>query len=197
MFNNTTLYVSVLCELDITANQFLLCHLLYQDTLEAAISPRNKKAVSNLFRYSEKKERQWTKFEIDDLVDRGYLIDKSSRGKRSADLLEVTDKFISMVYAPPRRFQELWEIYPKTMPSFDGGSSHVKLKVCDPDELEETYNKLVKTNKLHDHIIDLTKWAIRNHQLNIGIANFVKSRHWETLEELRLKYAEDNMRVAQ
>lgn len=194
MFSSTKQYVDLLCGLNITANQFLLCHLLYDDYQEDVVGARKKVSITYLYRYLKDSKRVWKRDEIDDLIERGYLID-NSRGKMSPDMLEVTEKFINQVYASLGRFKEFWDSYPKTMPAIQGGG-HIKLKACDPDELQEVYDKIVKTNKLHNEILDLVKWADKNNQLNIGIEKFVKSRMWETLAELKERYSEDNMRVA-
>ena len=196
MFNETNLYVEVLSELNLTANQFLLCHLLYDDFLEDTKGTRNKKAISALFKYAAEKHRAWKTEELDDLIEKGFLVNRNPPNKKDPDLLEVTEKFINLVYGTKRRFYEIWEIYPKIIPSFGTAGDYIKLKVCDPEELEEIYNKVVKTNKLHDHVMDILKWAIRNNQINVSIVNFVRSRHWETLEELQKIYKEDNMQIA-
>ena len=200
MFNNVNLYVQTLISLDITANQFLLCHLLYTDQKENGkyVTPglKSTSPIANLYKYCNSNHRKWTKEEIEDLIDKEYLINNNREDRLDADLLDVTDKFKHRVYASVNRFEELWEVYPAVVKSFDNSKQGVKLKVCDPDEMQDLYNRIVKTNKLHKHIIFLVEWAKKNNQLNVSLANFIKSRHWETLEELYKEYGSDNMRVA-
>lgn len=196
MFYNPNHFVEVLCELNITANQFLLCHLLYWDNREEFRSSTHKKSLASLYKYASSKTRRWKTTEVDDLIEKGYLKELNTSGPRSADMMEVDPSFITKVYASYPQFEEFWDLYPKVMASFDGSRGSIKLKMCDKDELEKSYLRLVTTKKLHNNIMELLKWGINNHQINMGIEKFVKSRQWETLEDLQAEYADDNMRIA-
>lgn len=196
MFDRTDQYVQTLVSLGITANQFLLCHLLYEDQEEEINAPQRKRAVANIYKYGQK--NKWVRREIEDLLSKGYLVDNNSHkswDKKDPALFSVTPLFVSKVYTSLDKFWEIWEIYPKTIPSFDGRGS-IKLKMCDPEELEEKYNAIVKTKSLHKEIKELVLWAIDNNQMNMGIEKFIKSRGWSTLRELKEQYNDDNMRVA-
>lgn len=179
-------------ELKIDIHQYLLCYLLYIDR-------DNKKAgLPNVYRYST--IRQWKREEVENLVEKGILqMTTNGKNRLDADAMLVTEKFTNLVFASLDRFEQLMTIYPKTLPSFDGSSSRWKTMACDLDKLEEHYNNTVKTQILHQKILDLTKWAVDNKQINTNFDNYIRGRQWLAIQELRDKYSistGNNMHVA-
>lgn len=200
MFVDINEYVNLLNRLKITANQFLLCYLLLTDQkLEDETGKlayiKKGTGMANLYKYATQNST-WSKLEIEDLVTKGYLLDKNNTDKHYPDYLIVTEKFINQVFKRSNAFQEFWEAYPSFVPNFNHPNGpKVKLKITDPDELEKLYNSKVRSLAEHDMVLEVVHWARDNNQLNISIENFVKSRHWLDLHKEMQRYGNvTNMR---
>lgn len=188
MFVDLDKYINICTKLKISANQFLLCYLLFVDERNKKGKFRKKgKGMANLYKYSSR-AIPWTNEEIDDLEEKG-LIDRSNHppvDKRYPDYYELSDEFKEMLFIEPSRFRELWKLYPTTIPNFKNPKGpKIKLKVTDPDKLQELYYKKVKTKIKHKEILELVQWAIDNNEINTSIENFVKSELWDTYAEMR------------
>jgi hypothetical protein len=201
MFVDINEYVECLNRLKITANQFLLCYLLFTDQ-KVEVSP-NKYAyikkgtgMANLYKYASQNTK-WTSEEIQDLVSKNYIKDKNVAGSIYPDYLEITEEFSEKVFIKSNLFSEFWEAYPPLVPNFNHPNGpKIKLKICDPDELEKLYIKKVVTIAEHKLLMEVLLWAKENNQLNINIENFVKSNHWRDLKSEMDKYVNTtNMRL--
>jgi len=188
MFEDASKLVDSCVKLGITANQFLLCYLLYTDEKVDGIYPSKGRPIANLYKYSSNEESKWTREEVEDLVEKGYLTHKTNRQTSSIypDDLEVQDSFIENVMASQSRFDQLNAIYPFVE---EMNGIHFQLKVCDLDKVEERYNKVVRTQSLHSHILDLVRWAKDHGGVNMKLENFVASRGWQTLQERRKNHS--------
>lgn len=188
MFEDASKLVDICVKLEITANQFLLCYLLYTDEKVDGIYPSKGRPIANLYKYSSNEESKWTREEVEDLVEKGYLTHKTNRQTSSIypDDLEVQDSFIENVMASQSRFEQLNAIYPFVE---EMNGIHFQLKVCDLDKVEERYNKVVRTKSLHSHILDLVRWAKDHGGVNMKLENFVASRGWQTLQERRKNHS--------
>lgn len=188
MFEDASKLVDICVKLGITANQFLLCYLLYTDEKVDGIYPSKGRPIANLYKYSSNEESKWTREEVEDLVEKGYLTHKTNRQTSSIypDDLEVQDSFIENVMASQSRFEQLNAIYPFVE---EMNGIHFQLKVCDLDKVEERYNKVVRTKSLHSHILDLVRWAKDHGGVNMKLENFVASRGWQTLQERRKNHS--------
>lgn len=201
MFNDVTQYVDTLCHLNITSNQFLLCYLLCTDEKKDGKYVRKGIKIANLYKYAShnKGAIKWTKEEIKDLVDKGYLIDPYySNDKSYPDYLEATMKFKDEVFASKDRYTQLRETYPRLIDNFNHPSGpKIKLQSCDHDEMEKLYKRKVKTKQLHGRIIEVVRWAKENKQINTSFENFIRGELWDTYFEERDEYEESsNMNVA-
>lgn len=201
MFNDVSKYVETLCGLDITANQFLLCYLLYVDEKKDGKYIRKGEALANLYKYAShnKGSIKWTREEIRDLCDKGYLEDPHYHADKTwPDHLIVRNEFKDKVFASKTRFQQFNELYPALIPNFNNPNGpKIKLKVCDIDEIEELYDKKVKSKAHHEMILEVVKWAKDNNQLNTSMENFVRGNLWQTYKQEMLDYKQStNMSVA-
>lgn len=184
MFEDAGKLVDICVKLDITANQFLLCYLLYTDEKVDGVYPSKGRPIANLYKYSSNEESKWTREEVEDLIEKEYLSHKPNKQTSSIypDDLIVMDSFIESVMASQSRFDQLNAIYPFVE---NTNGMHFQLKVCDLDKMEERYNKVVRTQSLHNHILELIRWAKDNGGVNMKLENFIASRGWNTLEERR------------
>lgn len=187
MFINLDRYVKTLTELKISANQFLLCYLLYVDQRDdEGRLVKKGSAMANLYKYATR-ATPWSKSEVRDLVDKGYLRDPNYRkDKTHPDYLEVTDKFCRFIFTSDSNFEELWNAFPTLIDNFKNPNGpRIKLKVCDKHEMRELYKKRVRSQVKHEHVMKLVKWAVENDEINFNFQNFIRGELWETLEELR------------
>ena len=186
MFTNLDRYVKILEELNITANQFLLCYLLFADEKnEKGEYPKKGKAIANLYRYAG--STPWTKEEIRDLEEKGYVTDPyADKNKTNPDLLDLTDKFKEFVLIQGSHFDELYKTFPTLIDNFrNPNGPKIKLKVCDKYELKKLYKKRVRSKVKHKRVMEILKWAIENDEINFNFENFIKGEMWEDLEEVK------------
>ncbi len=190
MFLDVDQYVHTLCEMNMTANQFLLCYLLYTDEkIDGKFVRKTTKEnrMANLYKYasSNKAKIAWTKEEVQDLVDKGYVIDPNyTANKTYPDHLLISEKFTEKIFIRENKFEEFWDAYPYLVPNFTNPRGpHIKLKVCDYDEVKELYLKRVKTKVQHKQILEVLEWAVENEKLNVNIKNFVASKQWNAFEQ--------------
>ena len=115
----------------ITANQYLLCHLLYLGEHEM------------LKRYVSNDSLQFTEAEVKDLISKGYveqLFDDNSQFSYM-----VTDKFSRHLFVDNEEAgQEIWDTYPKIL-KIEGVIQSTRS--CDKDEVLETYYRRIKGSK--------------------------------------------------
>ncbi|MDC6350730.1 hypothetical protein PP178_04135 [Zeaxanthinibacter sp. PT1] len=144
-----------------------------------------------LYRTVEEGE-PFSKREILELVDRGFLINTNKDNKKfSADAFEVTDQFKELIFSkdPSLMFREFWEAYPNFLFIH---SKKMPTKGCNMEELEERYINLIKSNvPLHNSIILAIDWAKFRGYLNTGIIKFFESRGWEQLHQEMKESAEN------
>lgn len=197
MFTNLDRYVEVLTQLKMSANQFLLCYLLYTDQRDPNGRYIKKgEAIANLYKYASKSNNPWSKEEVRDLVDRGYLKDPNyHKDKTYPDYLEVTDKFCDFVFIDDSHFDELYRTFPTLIDNFKNPNGpKIKLKVCDKYKMRDLYHKKVKSKTKHNEIMDALEWAIENDEINFNFENFIRGEMWDTLKELR-KEGSDNVNM--
>lgn len=186
MFVDVDEYVEVMSDLGISANQFLLCYLLHADQrVDGKLVPKGAN-MSNFYKYTSK-ACKWTQSEVDDLIAKGYVIDRGRPSdKTHPDYLIVTDEFVNKVFITRNKFKEFWDAYPFIVPNFNNPRGPaIKLKTGDMEELADLYTRKVKTQALHNKILELLEWGIENNHVNMSMERFIKSQLWETLEYLR------------
>lgn len=201
MLENVKQFTDFLLKWDITPNQFFLCWLLFWDHHEyedrkltkggKRMNPNDKSAAVNLYRYA-KKGKSWNKQEISDLQDKGLIAPTNDKKRYVIDSQQVTQKFIDAVLVNREREDEFWESYPSWVQNFNNPSKpDIPLKSCDQDKIKTLYRSLVRTKARHERVMEILNWAKRHEKIKMSIANFVKSRMWEQLEELMEKEGGD------
>lgn len=166
----------------ITANQFYLCHLLYQRDLDNA---RKYLLTSYKTDKGVEKTLAWKPSEVGDLIDRGYLI-KTGKGDELGDY-EVTERFYGDYYISEEEAgEQLWEVYPKLL-SIDGVFQSTR--TCDKDEVLETYYKRIKgSRKKHDYVLLMTarfKDLVTSREMSgMGIEKWIKGENWDVIGEV-------------
>lgn len=151
-----------------TANQFLICYLVYH------------KDGKNIIKYTN----EVGQFERDDIL---YLIDHdfiltTVKGIYEIDNFVVTPKFSELILIEGNTAaKELFDVYPKWI-SIDG--KEYSARSCGLTRVEIIYPKAIYNDiVLHRTIIDIVKvYKKYNNYAEMGIDKFIDSRHWELLE---------------
>jgi len=187
-----TQMVDIMIKFQITAKQFLLLFILETDRLEEKgniVDSKGGDSIQNIYRIASHLDEKWTFEEIDDLIEKGLIVDHSSRvGARSSlpDNYVVTDLFTSSVMSDMTNFEEFWELYPGFCDNFqDFRGPKVPLKAVDYEEVERLYLKYVRTKPMHALVMKVLQWAIDTNQVNMSIQKYVASKMWDQHRLLR------------
>lgn len=168
-----------------TIEQYFVCYVLHEDKRTLINGERGSRKsgqpIASIYRYSEN-VGGLKRPAMEDLVERGYL--KKVGDKLTPDMLEVQPKFAQAVFNHWTNFDQLFELYPNRA-RFEAGGQQYFLKSLDKpkEELAKYYEKIVRTNKKHREILDITKWAKNHNMLKTGIQKYVYSQLWELLSE--------------
>lgn len=118
---------------------------------------------------------------IADLIDRGF-IERDIPNTKTFDLTDfvLTEKFAKEFFFDKElHIKELYDNYPN-FTTINGNK--IWLKVVDKESLADLYSKLINRDlELHSSIIN--KIRVNSENLNMSIANFVKAKLWESLED--------------
>lgn len=169
-------------DLKISPKQLMFIKMLVPDrTLDLSTWRRKCYAMSLEFQQLS----PLTARELDDLIDKGVIIDLNEPGKPIYyDSYELEPKYLKRFSLAVLGFAgELHETYPR---SIERDGKTFFLKNAAPEELSEAYMKAIRKDEtLHKQVIDDLNWAIKHDKINIGIKNFVHSKYWLEIRELR------------
>lgn len=156
----------------ITANQYLLCHLLYLGKHEL------------LKKYVADKNLQFEAQEVSDLISKGYL--EKLFDDNSQFSYMVTDKFARHLFVDDEEAgQEIWDTYPKIL-KIDGVIQSTRS--CDKDDVLQTYYNRIKGSKeKHQFVMQMLHRyvdLVKSHQMNsMGIEKWIKGENWDVVAE--------------
>lgn len=170
MLNSPSEFVKTLALKKVTADQFLFLYLTHTNDF------------GSLYRYVNE-VRKFTPEEIEDLENRGYVINLGNNGT-FADNFMVTDKFLEGILLPDINVaaQEFWDRYP-SFAMFNG--KRAALKSCDKEAVFKLYASKVKYQQAeHIRILDALDYAIRNDLAQMGIVKWIASEQWLEVEKL-------------
>lgn len=179
----------------INAEQLVYCLLLHHDKRYAVKEGSTiVRPLSQLYKYHNNISN-FKRADIEDLIEKGFI--RKDGNTLAPDMLEVTNMFIKEYYGRKYKFDQLRDAYPSTTVNFDHPSKpRIPLKIIrDYEKTVEMYNKFVRSENLHEHILDLVEWAKSNPNtvnLSINIENFVSSKYWEYLQELKEEEVESH-----
>lgn len=142
-------------------------------------------AIAFVWRYSTQ-VKIWTIEEVNSLIDKGLLVNRSHASGHDPDMLEVTDLFAKSIFVTLERFELFWDLYPAFIPNFtDPRKAPINLKACDKDGVEMIYRRKIANLVTHDRLIEATKWAKENGRISINIENWLRSESWKEIEKER------------
>jgi len=194
MFLDVNLYVNTLAQHKLSPEQYLLLYLLatdernvdgklfyepqYLDSSKNEIELNRLRKIANIYLYAEQ-VRTWSRAEIEDLIQRGYLIGDINNGVYP-DLFKVTDKTLSMITGDPYMMSmQLWQVYPDYFTS-NGTQYPAKTPSIGAEALMERYVKIIKHDpRLHLHVMTILKQLINTNSVSVGIEKFVLNKYWE------------------
>lgn len=161
-------YVDFLCRHNMSGDQFLFCCLIYEKKFNLIYKVFNERSG-------------FDRDELNDLEDRGYVINKNKENDTWADMYEVTDKFKEEIYGETHT---MWDELIKTYPQFifiEG--KRVPAQSTDLDLLKTTYfQKIGRSVKQHKRIIELLIYASDHDMISMGIEKWIKGEQWKAIE---------------
>ena len=198
MIEDLDKFVRFMTKYNINAHQFMLPYMLHMDERRKAGIRKYESsgtAMANLFKYKYN-SGGWSLDDLKYLEEKGLitgLTKVDTTGRKvivEPEMIEPTQEFRDNIFAPETRFEEFLETYPVTITHFnDPRKGDIPLQIVDSlDELEDLYNRLVKTKVLHERIIDLVQWAKEQGLITMNIKKFVASRHWRVLEKQKIDH---------
>jgi len=168
MIESTREYVNFLIEHKITPNQYLLCYLVASNDLP------------NAYTYVEK-GLPFKVSEVQDLIQRGFLISSPSDKETGVDSFTMSDEnkaiFVIINTDPGVQF---WEAYP---PFMWLNGRKVPLKATSREDFESRYNKKVNKNLVrHRRIMRALTYAKSHNQVNMGIEKWFGAEMWVEID---------------
>lgn len=182
MIEDLPRFIDFIGEHQMTHRQFLLCWILYLDKRQSAGDPLPEKgpAIANIYRFVQK-VGGWSDEEIEDLVRRGYLIDRGTNPQEIyPDDLIVTEKFVTELLATRSEFEQLWDAYPAFMEApEDYRTDKIPLKACVKEDIEEMfYNRCNSKSRFRKMMKALT-WAKKRGKIKMGITKWLGGEYWK------------------
>lgn len=171
--------------------QFMLCYLIHlyrkEERTGERIYPEDTKSPnsvhSKILEYVES-VRPWTDNEIDYLIEKGYLIDKSPKKDRYPDNFEVTEKFSKLIFTSFENFETFWETFPGMITNFkDARLPKIPLKAVDKEEIEVLFYKKIANPVTFQRLITATAWAKSKGLISVNIKNWLIGEVWKEYEK--------------
>ena len=186
ILDDSTAYTDFMIRHRLTTNQFYLLYLLYTERMikDKESGKLGYDKFSNIYKWLNAsntiKGAGWIKSEIQDLIDKEYVIalsqETTENGKLkenySIDQLILTNKFSDLIFINGNfAFEEILELYPDT---FLIKEQTVFTKTGDLDKLSDAYSKAIK-NSIHKHkeMLELIDFAKSHNLCNMKLENFL------------------------
>lgn len=152
-----------------TPSQFLLCFLLYADQGGTSVEG-DESPIATLYRYSET-VRPWSRAEIQDLVDRGYLDGRPARNEHPDDL-RVTSRFADAVPLGTQDFERFWDAYPAS-PPHDGTGIPKNLKRTSKETVRATFDRVIVSTSDYTELMRTLAWDKKRDAIDMEIDTYL------------------------
>lgn len=166
-------YVNFLAKHNMSGDQFLFCCLIYEQKFDLIYKIFNERGG-------------FDRDELNDLEDRGYVINLNKENDTWADMYNITDKFRSEIYGDEF---SMWKEFTDTYPQFifiEG--KKIPAQSTDLDFLRVAYMaKIGRSPILHKKIIEHLIYASDHDMINMGIEKWVKGEQWRAIESHRVE----------
>jgi hypothetical protein len=170
MIDNVKKFIDTLVKFEINANQMLFLTIVHKKDY----APLYKFVTEGIGFLPE---------EIDELVDKGLVINLNSDDDYYLDSFITTDKFIAGLFFEDEEIapSEFWDAYPRML-YVDG--KRFAARNTDKDQFFDDYNKEIGMRvDRHKHIMSCLEYAVKNRLVNMGIRKWFDSKQWEAIEE--------------
>jgi len=170
MIDNVKKFIDLLVRFEINANQLLFLTIVH------------KKDYAPLYKFVTE-GKGFTPEEIDDLVDKGLVINLNKDEDYFLDSFITTDTFITGLYYEDEEIAptEFWDAYPRML-YVEG--KRFAARNTDKVQFFEDYNKVIGMRvDRHKEIMECLHYAVKNKLVNMGIRKWFDSKQWETIEE--------------
>ena len=170
MILDTKKMSKILIEKKISPTQYFIISCLHN---------RDFKSLSSYIEFAGKSFSH----EIDDLINRGLVIDLNVSKERYADSMMVSDKFLKdFAISSKNCGEELWNTYPWYFYSDD---KQFPAKSADKDDLIEMYYRRINHSvSEHKRVMAILSVLIKNDTITMGIQKWVASEQWNASNDL-------------
>jgi hypothetical protein len=154
-----------------SGEQFLFCCLIYERKFNLIYKIFNERGGFDID-------------ELNDLADRGYVINLNKEDQTYCDMYSVTEKFKKEIYGEEySMWNELINTYPQFI--FIEGR-RIPAQSTDLDQLKVVYfAKIARSVKRHKEIIDLLTYASDHDMINMGIEKWIKGEQWKSVKAVK------------
>lgn len=180
ILSNVTDYTEFLIKHKLSTNQFLLLYLLYTEKMVKTKTGKVSYSEGTCLYKWQAKGKGWSQPEIEDLVDKEYLVaftkSYSVQGSTltgyAIDDLILTQKFYDIMFiSTEHAFEELLEIYPDTI---NVSGTIVFTKSGDLEKVAEGYSKLIRNSiTAHEKVKQLMSYAKERGLCNMKLDKFL------------------------
>lgn len=164
-------YVDFLSRHNMSGDQFLFCCLIYEKKFDLIYKIFNERGG-------------FDRDELNDLEDRGYVINLNKENDTYADMYTVTPKFKDEIYGEE---YSMWKEFVDTYPQFifiEG--RRIPAQSTDLDALKNIYfSKIARSVSKHKKVMQALIYASDHDMINMGIEKWVKGEQWKSVEYVR------------
>lgn len=184
MISDTKTLINFLGDHNMSPEQFLLCWIHYLDWREykGEKFPEEGSQIANIYRYIERVGK-FDRRDINDLIQRGYLINTSNDGRIHPDELRVTEKFIDEVFATQDDFDRFWDAYPSFVPHWDNPREEIPLQFCDMEKCEKIFKRRVTSKVEFERLMEAIEYGKEHDMIKCNALKFLSGEAWKQILE--------------
>ncbi len=167
--------IDLLCDHNMSANQFLLVYLIY------------KKELGKITEYVE--QNGITDEEIQDLIDKKIIHNANSQGEYDWSKIIIRERFAELIFGDfSVMWDEFWSTYPSTVIRPEGNKGTLK---GSQKRMKDKYKKIVgKDLKKHQHILRMLQFELKYKALEDSmkymktLSRWLNDESWMEYEEI-------------
>ena len=175
MFINDEKFYKFILAHHLSPGQFLLCYTL--STID-----RNHKFLKRMI---DELGFIVTPEEVEDLDNRGYILNMNQPGEHYHDMLVVSDKFKQAIIVDAEdAFDQVWKAYPIRLQQHVNGSYPLaKTTSIGKEGLQRKYAKYISNDfQKHLRVMEVLIWFKERQKITVGIEKFILNQLWDDWE---------------
>ncbi|GAA4409933.1 hypothetical protein GCM10023187_33920 [Nibrella viscosa] len=139
-----------------------------------------------LYKYGQE-GNGFTAEEIQDLIDRDFIIDLNKDGYYYVDFFVVTDEIGKDLFETDREKAalEFWNAYPVQLRDPDTGQIYSLVKTNKPRFLADYYLRIGHSDEKHRQVMEALHYAIDKGMIDMTIRQWFDSEQWTLILEIK------------